>query len=100
MIVTNLFSAVKRFPAATMPEFLFPPLFRAAYGRVPRVHVQFATSGSNRRAGVASHTESDHSKQHPKFYKRKKKLFIYYIHLAYKLSQLQYNNVQDKPQKF
>jgi len=45
MIVTNLFSAVKRFPAATTPEFLFLQLFRAAHGRVPRVHVQSAGLG-------------------------------------------------------
>jgi len=45
MIVTNLFSAVKRFPAATTPEFLFLQLFRAARGHVPRVHVQSARLG-------------------------------------------------------
>lgn len=37
MIVTNLFSAVKRFPAAIVSEFLFLPLSARC---VLRVHVQ------------------------------------------------------------
>lgn len=72
MIVTNLFSAVKRFPAATAPEFLSLPLFRAARA--------FHVCMCPRRADqTASHTASSRSKRYSKFHTTKKKPLICFI---------------------